>query len=472
MPNTRKLTPSYRLAQLNLNESPNPLAQVLRLAGEEVPVTSYKSWLFFLPEGEFRVTADGEAYAAELGRVGGPQTLRQWRRLERLLAPLVGVAGALPPAALRFDLGALQTTAKYLPKVLSAGPLAALLQRPFCDVMALAGVTDPFLRNMLDLECFVLSGVPARGTIAAEMAFIFSERNLPSATVDYPAGGAGAVVDALVRGVEKRGGEVRTNAHVAAITADAASGRASGVRLKSGEHIRARRAVVSNASAWQTAELMRASGGEVAARARKTADEKASLPKCGSFMHLHLGIDAADLPEGLECHYVVVSSWDVEAPQNVVVISIPSVFDPSLAPEGKHCVHAYTAGNEPYELWQGMDRKSEEYARLKEERSQCLWEALERVIPDIRARAELKMVGTPLTHERFLRRAGGSYGPAIEAGKAAFPGPGTDVEGLYCAGDSTLPGIGVPAVAGSGLMCANTIADVDKHKELLEELGL
>ena len=33
-------------------------------------------------------------------------------------------------------------------------------------------------------------------------------------------------------------------------------------------------------------------------------------------------------------------SW--QAPQNVVNISIPTVFDPSLAPPGKHLIHAYT----------------------------------------------------------------------------------------------------------------------------------
>ncbi len=44
------------------------------------------------------------------------------------------------------------------------------------------------------------------------------------------------------------------------------------------------------------------------------------------------------------------------------------------------------------------------------------------VIPDIRKRAELVTVGTPLTQERFVRRYHGSYGPAIEAGKGFFPG--------------------------------------------------
>ena len=34
----------------------------------------------------------------------------------------------------------------------------------------------------------------------------------------------------------------------------------------------------------------------------------------------------------------------LQAPQNVINISIPTVLDPSLAPAGKHLVHAYTGG--------------------------------------------------------------------------------------------------------------------------------
>lgn len=65
---------------------------------------------------------------------------------------------------------------------------------------------------------------------------------------------------------------------------------------------------------------------------------------------------------------------------------------------------------------------SEEYKRLKEERSQVLWQAVEKIIPDIRQRTECSFVGTPLTQERFVRRHKGSYGPAIKAGEALFPG--------------------------------------------------
>merc|ERR1712182_106191 len=89
----------------------------------------------------------------------------------------------------------------------------------------------------------------------------------------------------------------------------------------------------------------------------------------------------------------------VDAPRNVVNVSIPTVLDPSLAPEGKAVVHAYYAANEPFADWEGLDRASPEYAALKAERSEGLWQGLERIIPDVRQRAAegVALVGSPLT---------------------------------------------------------------------------
>jgi len=82
-------------------------------------------------------------------------------------------------------------------------------------------------------------------------------------------------------------------------------------------------------------------------------------------------------------------------------------------------------------------------------------------------------VGTPLTHERFLRRHRGSYGPAISAASGAtFPGPSTPVPGLTMCGDSCMPGIGVPAAAASGMIAANSLAPVWDHLALLDTLAL
>lgn len=205
---------------------------------------------------------------------------------------------------------------------------------------------------------------------------------------------------------------------------------------------------------------------------KRYAEQQQAIPECDSFMHLHLGIDATGLRKDLGIHYIGVNDWDkgITAPQNLVLISIPSVLDPSLAPEGKHVIHVYTPGNEPFSIWQGIDRNSKEYALLKQKRAEVMWQALEKIIPHIRDRTEVTLVGTPLTHARFLRRHRGSYGPAIAAGKGLFPGATTPLSGLLCCGDSTFPGIGLPAVAASGMMAANTIAPVRQHLQLLDEI--
>jgi hypothetical protein len=69
------------------------------------------------------------------------------------------------------------------------------------------------------------------------------------------------------------------------------------------------------------------------------------------------------------------------------------------------------------------------------------------------------MVGTPLTHERFLRRHRGTYGPAISARSGTWPGNSTPLPGLSVCGDSCMPGIGVPAAAASGMMVGGAMPE-------------
>ena len=71
-------------------------------------------------------------------------------------------------------------------------------------------------------------------------------------------------------------------------------------------------------------------------------------------------------------------------------------------------------------------------------------------------------MGTPPTHERFQRRHRWTYGAAYRADEGrVFPGPATPLPGLFCCGDSTMPGIGVPAVAMSGMIAAGAVGAAD-----------
>lgn len=66
-------------------------------------------------------------------------------------------------------------------------------------------------------------------------------------------------------------------------------------------------------------------------------------------------------------------------------------------------IHAYTAGNEPYEIYEKFrdGKNKEEYAKFKEDRAACLWQAIEKEIVDVRSRVMVELVGTPLTHGEF-----------------------------------------------------------------------
>ena len=451
---------------MSYSPSTNPLKQVLDAIAEDLDWVNYDTWGCLLPEGNFNTTVGADDFCHVLKQLRGETAVREWRNLQATMKPLAKAVNAIPPLAIRNDWYAAITMAQYLPATFWHSPNIVRLTGAFSKIMNNV-VQDEFIRNWLDLLCFLLSGLPASGTSGAEMAFMFAEWYKPGVVLDYPLGGSGAVVDALVRGLEKYGGKLLLDSHVAEISVK--DNCATGVLLRNSQKITASYAVISNASVWDTLKLL-----PEGVLPQSFIKERAATPECESFMHLHLGIDARDLPRDLQCHYIVVNDWKqgVTAPQNVVVISIPSVLDPSLAPPGKHLIHVYTPGNEPYQFWQGMKRNSSEYQQQKAARAEIMWQGLTRVIPDIRRRCEVTLVGTPLTHSRFLRRHHGSYGPAIQAGKALFPGATTPISGLLCCGDSTFPGIGLPAVAASGAIAANTLAPIDKHLKMLKDLGI
>jgi carotene isomerase len=424
-------------------ESLNPVKQVFDVLGESLEAVPYDPFgHYHFPEASFGVYGNAERYRQEIAKIT-PQGAKEFKRFEERLLPLYDAMKGIPTLALRADWQVIPVlVGRYLPSLLKMLPHLLLVQASVGNVMD-ATVQDPWVRRLIDLECFLLSGLKAHGTIAPEVAFMLGERS--HASVEYPVGGSGAIVKALVRGLERWGGQLLLGCHVEQILVN--SGKVFGVQLTNGEILKAP-IVISNASIWDTyTKLLHPD--DLPPSYRKVALD---TPVVDSFMHLHLGIRAEGL-ENLTGHHVVVhdASNDITVAGNTCMISIPSVWDATLAPEGHHVVHAYTL--EPYAGWE----RNAEYEQKKREKAQTLYRALERIIPDIRERVVLELIGTPLTHAYYLRRYRGSYGPAIEARKGMFPGCHTPIRGLYRVGDSTMPGIGVPAVAASGILCANTL---------------
>ncbi|MBW4603115.1 MAG: NAD(P)/FAD-dependent oxidoreductase [Calothrix sp. FI2-JRJ7] len=438
--------PSFYCGLTGAN-SLNPVKQVLDILGESIDAVRYDPLgHYHFPENTVAIYSDNSLYLHEVSKITPQGTIELKNFIDKML-PLYEAMKGIPTIALRTDWQMIPILLKnYLPSLLKMLPNLPLVQSSVGNVMD-ATVTDRWVRRLIDLECFLLSGLKAHGTIAPEVAFMLGERS--RAGVEYPVGGSGAIIQALVRGLENWGGILRLGCHVEQILVE--SGKAVGVKLKNNEIIKAP-IVISNATVWDTYTKL-LNPNDLPASYRQKALQ---TPAVESFMHLHLGIKASGL-ENLTGHHVVVhdSKLDITVPGNTCMISIPTVWDTNLAPEGHHVVHAYTL--ESYTGWE----RNEEYEAKKVAKAQTLYKALERVIPDIRERVVLELIGTPLTHAHYLRRYQGTYGPAIEATKAMFEGANTPIKGLYRVGDSTMPGIGVPAVAASGILCANTLRN--KH---------
>lgn len=96
----------------------------------------------------------------------------------------------------------------------------------------------------------------------------------------------------LVRGLEKFGGKIQLNAHVDEIIVE--NGRATGVRLKNGNVVKAKKAVVSNATPFDTVKML-GTKQELPDGVAKWKEELGKLPRHGAIMHLFIAIDAKDL---------------------------------------------------------------------------------------------------------------------------------------------------------------------------------
>lgn len=475
------------------DRSPNPLKNIFQVVGNEPEWITYDRWGTVLPNGQkFAAKIGPEGLDGVLDQHGGPGAREEFAALMTRMEPLSNAAQALTSMALREDAGALATLGLRYPKeliqTLSQGQA---LNDPFVKIMDEMALTNKFVINWLDMLCFLLQGLPAAGTMNAVMAYMLADWYRPGVTLDFPRGGSGAIVAGLARAVEQLdGGRVVTNAHVQHILVE--DNRACGVQLKDGTVIRANKAVVSNADPFITKRLLQRAkeqNGQTMADINAYMDQMTNtntqdngIENLKSFIHIHAAIDSTGLPEvpsaDFPAQWAVVRNWDigVEAPRNIVLCSMPSLIDDTMAPQGTHVLHAYVPATEPYAEWAAYkeDRQNPEYLKKKEEAADFLWSAIEEYVPNARDRAikGTVQIGTPLTHERFLRRTDGAYGPRVEAGKQTLPGHKTPLEGLHLCGDYTFPGIGVPATAASGAVTANNLMSVPEHWAMLNKIRL
>jgi prolycopene isomerase len=342
---------------------------------------------------------------------------------------------------------------RYLTRVFFQHPLACLglvkyLPQNAGDI-ARRYIRDRQLLKFIDMECYCWSVVPADKTPMINAGMVFSDRHYGG--INYPKGGVGQIAQKLVEGLEKAGSAIAYKARVTKILLD--GGKAVGVQLADGKEYRAKR-IVSNATRWDTFEKL-LPPEQMPPQEQRWQKRYQKSP---SFLSLHLGVKAEVLPPDTECHHILLEDWDkMEESQGTIFVSIPTLLDPSLAPEGHHIIHTFTPSW--LEEWQGLS--SPEYQHKKEEAAAQLIDRLEKIFPGLEAGLDYQEVGTPRTHRRFLGRDDGTYGPIPQrklAGLLGMPFNRTSIPGLYCVGDSTFPGQGLNAVAFSGFACAHRIA--------------
>lgn len=324
-------------------------------------------------------------------------------------------------------------------------------------------IKDPELLHFIDVECYCWSTVLADQTPLINAGMVFCDRHYGG--INYPLGGVGRIPEAMAEGLREAGSYVVYKANVQKILTEGegSSQTATGVRLADGRVFRGK-TVVSNATRWDTFEKLM--GGEERLPPSEQAFRK-RYKKSPSFLSIHMGVRADVLPAGTDCHHIVVEDWDkMEEPGGCLFVSMPSLLDPSLCPQGTHLVHIFTP--DWIHNWQGLSR--EEYERKKDEVADALVKRLEAFLPGLQEATVYREVGTPRTHRKFLNRDDGSYGPIPARrplGMLGMPFNRTAIKGLYCVGDSTFPGQGVNAVVFSGFGCAHRVlCDLGKQPTL------
>lgn len=147
--------------------------QVLQALGEELDVFEYNDWMCHFPEpvGTFEMRIGTDNFNDVLQEAYGEEAVQEFAMLREKMQPLAKAAMCLPVLAVRNDPAALITLGRFLPRVLESLPALPALAKPYSTVMDDMGLKNQFLRDWLELCCFMLSGAPASGTPASEIGY-------------------------------------------------------------------------------------------------------------------------------------------------------------------------------------------------------------------------------------------------------------------------------------------------------------
>jgi phytoene dehydrogenase-like protein len=413
--------------------------------------------------GPDRITGPGVSDADQAG-------YREYRRFMAKFAAVIGKLHNQLPPRITQERGDLLALGKLALKIRMLG------RDDMREFLRIAGINiydvlqenfeNPLLKGALSLDAVLGTNSGPRSNNSVFTALHRLSGNLGDGNgvgkgmgaLALPAGGLGAVAEALAAAARKAGAEIRTGCAVERILLD--GGRVAGVRLAGGEEIRAA-TVVSNADPRTTIMDLLGARHVEAGFAKRIVNFRSR----GNAAKLHLALDGlpdfrglstAQLGERLviapTLEYVERafnhSKYGEYSTMPVAEIVIPTVRDPSLAPAGKHVLSAVVQFA-PRKLGAGWSEGKAAFAGV-------IFDLLAAYAPDIRERTLATELLTPEDLEREFRVTGGHWHHgelALDQFLMMRPVPKSaqyrmPVDGLYLCGAGTHPGGGVMGSAG------------------------
>jgi phytoene desaturase len=378
------------------------------------------------------------------------------RRLEAYLA---SARDTYDVAVRRFLYTSFQSLRSLLHRdVITRGArLLSLLARPL-DRFIARSFTDRRLTQILGYPAVFLGSSPDR---APSMYHLMSCLDMVDG-VQYPQGGFVTIIDAIARLAEREGVRIHTGATVTAITTTAAQGRrrrrpqVTGVQYRTadGTRVALRADVVVGAADLHHLET------ELLPPALQTYPQSwwdGRNPGPGAVL-VYLGVDG-ELPQLPHHSLFFTADWHqnfdaifgaqprLPDPASAYVCK-PSQTDPTVAPDGSENVFILVPVPADVSLGRGGVDGSGDAAVEKVADAAIDQLGSWAGIPDLGSRIVVRRtVGPGDFADDFNAWSGGALGPAHTWRQSAFlrgRNASRKVDGLFYAGSSTIPGIGLP----------------------------
>lgn len=331
----------------------------------------------------------------------------------------------------------------------------------------LAQVMEQHLRSP-QLKAAFTSLWPYLGLPPSKLSFLYWSVMLMSYIEEgafYCQGSFQNLVTAFVEALAKNDGELLLKSRVRKVLVN--KRRLIGVVLENGQRISAP-VVISNADATETFEEL---VGLSYLPGRFVKNLGRMKPSFSAFViYLATSLDLQKL--GATHETFLYRSWNHdETYRNIlegrpagVVVTVPTLIDPSLAPPGEHVVTTTTLI--PYAIGASWRQKKARYAEL-------LLNEIEAVFPSLRDHITFAEGASPRTMERYtLNLTGAIYGWEVspeQVGRKRLQQQ-TPIEGLYLAGHWTQPGGGIYGVIVSGLQAAQIVLGLPTMRDFLRTL--